>query len=86
MATPLTGIFSPRARKTVYTVYATIGLVIGCVQAGYGAVSTAGVPDWLKVVLSIYAFLGTAIGATAASNVTMQPNTTPRRTRSRGAT
>jgi len=26
-------------------------------------------PDWLKVTLSVYAFLGTAIGATAASNV-----------------
>lgn len=68
MANPLTGIFGAGPRKALYSTYSLIGLVVGGIQAAYGSVS-AGSPDWLKVTLSVYAFLGTAIGATAASNV-----------------
>ncbi len=68
MANPLQGIFGPGARKALYTAYSLIGLVVGGIQAAFGSVSAAS-PDWLKVTLSVYAFLGTAIGATAASNV-----------------
>ena len=75
MANPLQGIFGPGARKALYTVYSLIGLVVGGIQAAFGSVSAAS-PDWLKVTLSVYAFLGTAIGATAASNVmTRAPDT-----------
>ncbi|MEP7091205.1 MAG: hypothetical protein ABI776_13990 [Nocardioidaceae bacterium] len=65
---PLTGILSPSARKSAYAVYAAIGLLVGCIQVGYGSLDAA-TPAWLKVTLAIYAFIGTAIGATAASNV-----------------
>jgi hypothetical protein len=68
MANPLTGIVAARTRKYLYTTYSLIGLVVGGIQAAYGSVSVTS-PDWLKVTLSVYAFLGTAIGATAASNV-----------------
>jgi hypothetical protein len=68
MANPLTGVVAARTRKYLYTIYSLIGLVVGGIQAAYGSVSVAS-PDWLKVTLSVYAFLGTAIGATAASNV-----------------
>lgn len=68
MANPLTGIFGAGPRKALYTTYSLIGLVAGGIQAAYGSIG-AGSPDWLKVTLSVYAFLGTAIGATAASNV-----------------
>ena len=75
MANPLQGIFGPGARKALYTAYSLIGLVVGGIQAAFGSVSAAS-PDWLKVTLSVYAFLGTAIGATAASNVmTRAPDT-----------
>lgn len=70
----LTNIFSPAKRKLIYTLYSTVGLILGGVQAGLGAVEV-GSPDWLKASLAVYAFFGTAIGATAASNV--QPDRQP---------
>lgn len=57
----------PAARKTVYAVYATLGLALGAVQVGYSA-AEAGQPTWLTVALAVFAFVGTAIGATAATN------------------
>ncbi len=64
----LTDIATPTTRRRTYAAYSTLGLLIGAVQAGFGALDAAA-PDWLKVTLAVYAFLGTAIGATAASNV-----------------
>lgn len=64
----LTDILSPIKRRAIYALYSGVGLLLGAIQAGLGAVD-AGTPDWLKAALSIYAFFGTAIGATAASNV-----------------
>ena len=72
----LTNIFSPTKRKFIYTLYSSVGLILGGVQAGLGAVEV-GSPDWLKASLAVYAFFGTAIGATAASNV-QQPDRQPR--------
>jgi hypothetical protein len=65
---PLTDVMTPRIRKIVYFLYALVGLAVGAIQAGYGAVNAA-VPDWLKIALAVYAFLGIGIGATAGSNV-----------------
>lgn len=59
-------------RKWIYGIYSTIGLALGAVQAAYGAVN-AGTPNWMKASLAVYAFLGTAVGATAASNVNPSP-------------
>ncbi len=67
MAT-LTNILPAPTRKVLYTVYSVLGLCIGAAQAGYGALNNA-TPDWMKVTLAVYAFIGTAVGATAASNV-----------------
>jgi hypothetical protein len=78
MANLLTDIIPANARKTLYSTYSLIGLVIGGIQAAYGAASS-GSPDWLKVTLSVYAFLGTAIGATAASNVTSKARATKKK-------
>jgi hypothetical protein len=63
----LENILPPSARKTVYATYAVLGVVIGCIQVAYAS-SSAGQPMWLNVVLAVFGFLGTAIGATAASN------------------
>jgi hypothetical protein len=74
MPNPLTGILPAGTRKALYSTYSLIGLIVGGIQAAYGSVSV-GSPDWLKATLSVYAFLGTAIGATAASNVASKKRT-----------
>lgn len=66
----LRDILPDSARKTVYAAYALIGALIGAIQVGYVAVPGADQPVWLTVALAVYAYIGIAIGATAASNTT----------------
>lgn len=54
-------------RKVVYGVYAAVGVLLGAIQVGYSS-AEHGQPDWLTVTLAVYAFLGGALGATAAGN------------------
>lgn len=54
-------IIPAHARKYVYAIYALIGLILG-------AWSVAETPGWLVTALAVYAFVGTALGLTAASN------------------
>lgn len=61
---PLTGILTPAVRRYVYAAYALVGIVLGAIQVAYGVTE----PQWLTVSLAVYAFLGTALGLTAASN------------------
>lgn len=63
---PLTNI-PPAVRNTLYLVSALVGLGLGATQVGYQA-AEAGFPTWLKVALSVYAFLAGALGLTAAAN------------------
>jgi hypothetical protein len=62
----LTDILPAAARKKVYAIYALVGVVLGALQVAY--LNIAGQPQWLTVALAVYGFLGTALGATAASN------------------
>lgn len=65
----LIDVLPPEARKVVYAVYAAAVFILGAVQVGF----TAGgqdQPAWLTVALAVAAFVGTAIGAVAASNIT----------------
>lgn len=55
------------ARAIVYSIFATLGVIIGAVQVGFAAAS-AGQPVWLTVTLAVYAFIGGAIGITAQAN------------------
>lgn len=57
----------PKVRGPLYTAFAFIGLGIGATQVGYAAAET-GQPVWLTVSLAVYAFVGGAIGFTAASH------------------
>lgn len=57
----------PRVRQALYLGYALVGVSFGAIQVGLQS-ADAGFPVWLKVALSVYAFLGTALGLTAASN------------------
>ena len=63
----LKDIITPKARKPIYAVYAIIGLILGATQVGFSA-AEAGQPVWLTVALAVFAFVGTALGFTAASN------------------
>ena len=62
----------PNVRRWVYAIYGLVGLILGAISAAYGALGDSA-PDWLRIVLAVYAFVGTAIGATAGSNVS-QPS------------
>lgn len=63
----LTDIIPAGARKVVYAVYALAGVALGGLQVGYQVAET-GQPTWLKVAVGVFAYVGVAIGATAASN------------------
>ena len=73
MATsPLTGILTPRVRSVVYAAYAVAAVGLGSVQVGYAA-ADAGQPVQLTVALAVLAYIGGAVGLTAASNPTPTP-------------
>lgn len=63
---PLTNL-PPNVRAAIYSGYALLGVILGAVQVGFQT-SENGFPVWLKVTLSVYAFVGTAVGLTAVSN------------------
>ena len=64
-------------RRIIYSVYAVVGLGLGATQVGYSA-ADAGQPTWLIVALAVFAFIGTALGFTAAQNTGAKPvDTTP---------
>lgn len=57
----------PAARKPIYLGYALLGLVLGATQSAYGAIDSAQ-PTWLTVAMTVYTFVGVALGLTAYSN------------------
>ena len=62
---PLTGIVSPTVRRYIYAAYALLGVALGaCQVAGVVYLFWADTTVWLNV----YAYVGTALGLTAASN------------------
>lgn len=60
----------PKARATIYYVYAVLGVGLGATQVGFSAASQ-GQPTWLTVALAVFAFVGTGFGLTAATNTTV---------------
>ena len=58
-------------RLRAYQIFALVGVILGAVQVGYGA-ADAGQPVALTVALAVYAFIGGALGLTAAHHT---PNT-----------
>ena len=57
----------PEIRAKLYLGFAVVGVALGAIQVGYGAASVDQ-PTWLTVSLAVYAFVGPALGLTAASN------------------
>lgn len=64
---PLT-LIPDHVRQIIYVAYSTVGVLIGAVQVGYVAVNAAQ-PAALTIALAVYAYVGIALGLTAASNV-----------------
>lgn len=60
MGNPLTDLFTPQIRKVLYAVYTLVGIVLAILGIADYDVTTA---------LEIYAYVGVALGLTAASNV-----------------
>lgn len=58
----------PSVRKALYQGFFILGVVFGGVQVGF-ATGSGGTPGWLTTTLVVYAYVGTALGLTAASNV-----------------
>ena len=64
----LTNILPPAARKIAYIVYAVGAVVLGVTQivlTGYGLA-----PLWYSVAADVWLYLGVAVGAVAAGNIT----------------
>lgn len=64
-------------RKYLYLGYFLVGVAFGAIQVGFAAVPDTAQPAWLTVALVVYAYLGTALGITAASNVTTDDGPPP---------
>lgn len=73
MTNVLTDILPDKWRKTLYAIYALIGVGLGAIQVGIASAGSEQ-PVWLTVSFAVYAFVGGAFGLTAASNV---PKPTP---------
>ena len=56
-------------RQRIYLGYASAGIVLGSIFAGYGALGIVA-PDWLAAAQAVYGYLGVATGIVAASNIT----------------
>ena len=63
----MTVFIPPRLRGTIYSSFALVGLALGGTQVGYSA-AEARQPTWLTVAMAVFAFVGTGIGYTAATN------------------
>lgn len=57
----------PKVRQGLYWGSFIVGITLGAIQVGFQS-AEAGFPVWLKVALSVYAFLAATLGLTAASN------------------
>ena len=69
MKTPMTNFPSPKIRQAAYVVYTVVALISGALQVAFSS-GGWGQPAWLTVGVAVLAFLGGALGFTAASNVT----------------
>ena len=70
MQSPLTDVLPPQVRRTVYIVFALVGLALGALQVGFSA-AVSETPGWLTVTLAVFPFVSTALGFTAASNTVL---------------
>lgn len=65
-------ILSPAVRRVIYVAYAVLGVGLGAIEVWYATAGVAG-PEWTAPALAVYAFVGGALGLTAASNTPREP-------------
>jgi len=63
---------NPKLRKKMYIAYASLGIILGATMTGFAA-AEVGIPVWLIVATSVYAYLGGAFGFGANSKVDAVP-------------
>jgi uncharacterized membrane protein len=85
MPNPLVGVLPAAIRQRIYVIYAVLGFLLGGVQVGWSAAG-GGQPTWLTVVLAVFAFVGSALGVTAASNMQAAATSSPVPPATAGAT
>lgn len=56
-----------KARAVIYSVYGVLSVALGAIHVGFAA-AEVGQPVWLKVATAVFAFLGGALGYTAATH------------------
>ncbi len=64
----LTDIIPASWRKAVYAVFALVATAEGAMHTAYVTIGAAD-PKWLLIALSVTAYVGIAVGAVAAANV-----------------
>lgn len=64
----LVDVIPDTARKYFYAIFALVGVVLGAWKIADPSAT------WVETALAVYAFVGTAFGATAASNVHVGKN------------
>lgn len=64
---------STTVRKTIYSVYGIVALVIAATTVGFAATSEASIPEWLTIANAVVAFLGGPVGGLAVANTPSKP-------------
>lgn len=68
----LKDLFGEQVRRTIYLVYALVGIVLGAIQVAF-ATASVDQPAWFMITFAVYAYLGVALGLTAFSNTQPAP-------------
>ena len=69
----LTNIIPAAWRQRVYAIFALIAAAEGAMHTAYTTIGAAD-PKWLMIALAVTVYVGIAIGAVAASNITAPGN------------
>lgn len=64
---------STTVRKTIYSVYGIVALVIAATTVGFAATTEASIPEWLTIANAVVAFLGGPVGGLAVANTPSKP-------------
>lgn len=64
---------STTARKTIYSIYGVVALIVAATTVGFAATQDASIPEWLTIANAVVAFLGGPVGGLAVANTPSKP-------------
>lgn len=64
---------STTVRKTIYSVYGIVALIVAATTVGFAATQEASIPEWLTIANAVVAFLGGPVGGLAVANTPPKP-------------